>query len=153
MSFLNYESLHSQLHTRNIPTIFLSCINNSILQHFAAFCGILRQIAANCGVLQHFFVANCCEVGLGLGPLSVWMKMEECTLFVGCTSNFIAADEDDNHIDATDVYVTDESDTTNCVDLDGKHSMNILYGTCIKCVVRKLNIISTNNPQQTAQET
>ena len=151
MSFLNYESLHSQLHTRNIPTIFLSCINNSILRHFAAFCGELRQIVANCGVLRRFFVANCCEVGLGLGPLSVWMKMEECTLFVGCTSNFIAADEDDNHIDATHGDVTDESDTTNCVDLDGKHSMNILYGTCIKCVVRKINIISTNNPQQAAQ--
>ena len=121
MSFLNYECLHSQLHTRNIPTIFLSCINNSILRHFAVNRGKSRQIVAFCGV----FVANCCEVGLGLGPLSVWMKMEECTLFVGCTSNFIAADEDDNHIDATDVYVTDESDTTNCVDLDGKHSMNI----------------------------
>jgi hypothetical protein len=84
-------------------------------------------------------------------PLSVWMKMEECTFFVGCTSNFIAADEDDNHIDATDGDVTDDSDTTNCVDLDGKHSMNILYGTCIKCVVRQINIISTNNHQQAAQ--
>jgi hypothetical protein len=84
-------------------------------------------------------------------PLSVWMKMEECTFFVGCTSNFIAADEDDNHIDATNGDVTDDSDTTNCVDLDGKHSMNILYGTCSKCVVRKINIISTNNPQQAAQ--
>jgi hypothetical protein len=147
MSFLNYECLHSQLHTRNIPTIFLSCINNSILRHFAVNRGKSRQIVAFCGV----FVANCCEVGLGLGPLSVWMKMEECTLFVGCTSNFIAADKDDNHIDATDGDVTDESDTTNCVDLDGKHSMNILYRTCIKCVVRKINIISTNNPQQAAQ--
>ena len=86
-------------------------------------------------------------------PLSVWMKMEECTLFVGCTSNFIAADKDDNHIDATDGDVTDESDTTNCVDMGGKHPMNILYGTCIKCVVRQINIISTNNPQQAAQET
>jgi len=86
-------------------------------------------------------------------PLSVWMNMEECTFFVGCTSNFIAADEDDNHFDATDGDVTDDSDTTNCVDLDGKHSMNILYGTCIKCVVRQIDIISTNNPQQAAQET
>jgi hypothetical protein len=50
------------------------------------------------------------------------MKMEECTLFVGCTSNFIAADKDDNHIDATDGDVTDESDTTNCVDLDAGSS-------------------------------
>ena len=84
-------------------------------------------------------------------PLSVWMKMEQCTFFVGCTSNFIAADKDDNHINTTDGDVTDDSNTTNCVDLDGKHSMNIIYGTCIKCVVCKINIISTNNPQQAAQ--
>jgi hypothetical protein len=106
-------------------SVALTTLFCGILRYFAVFCGKSRQIAANCGVLRRFFVVNCCEVGLGLGPLSVWMKMEECTLFVGCTSNFIAADEDDNHIDATDVYVTDESDTTNCVDLDGKHSMNI----------------------------
>jgi len=53
-------------------------------------------------------------------PLSVWMKMEQCTLFVGCTSNFVAADKDENHIDTNDGYVTDDSNTTNCVDLDGK---------------------------------
>ena len=132
-------------------SVALTTLFCGILRYFAVFCGKSRQFAANCGVLRRFFVVNCCEVGLGLGPLSVWMKMEECTLFVGCTSNFIAADEDDNHIDATDGDVTDESDTTNCVDLDGKHSMNILYRTCIKCVVRKINIISTNNPQQAAQ--
>ena len=77
--------------------------------------------------------------------------MEQCTLFVGYTSNFIAADKDDNHIDTTDGDDTDDSITTNCVDLDGKQSMNIIYGTCIKCVVHKINIISTNNPQQAAQ--
>ncbi len=70
------------------------------------------------------------------GPLSVWMKMEQCTLFVGCTSNFIAADKDHNHIDTKDGDVTDDSNTTNCVDLDGKHSMNIIYETHIKHVVR-----------------
>ena len=64
-------------------------------------------------------------------PLSVWMQMEQCTLFVGCTSNFIVADKDDNHINTNDGDVTDDSDTTNCVDLDGKHSMNIIYGTRI----------------------
>ena len=53
-------------------------------------------------------------------PLSVWMKMEQCTLFVGCTSNFVAADKDENHIDTNNGYVTDDSNTTNCVDLDGK---------------------------------
>jgi hypothetical protein len=58
-------------------------------------------------------------------PSSVWMKMEQCTLFVGCTSNFVAADKDENHIDTSDGDVTDDSDTPNCVDLDGKHSMNI----------------------------
>ena len=67
--------------------------------------------------------------------LSVWMKMEQCTLFVGCTSNFIAADKDHNHINTNDGDVTDDSNTTNCVDLDSKHSMNIIYGTRIKCVV------------------
>ena len=86
-------------------------------------------------------------------PLSVWMKMDQCTLSVGCTSNFVAADNDENHIDTSDGDVTDDSDTPNCVDLNRKHSMNILYGTCIKCFVRKFNIISTNNPQQAAQET
>jgi hypothetical protein len=64
-------------------------------------------------------------------PLSVSMKMEQCTLFVGCTSDFIAADKDDNHIDTNNGDVTDDSDTTNCVDLDGKHSMNIIYKTRI----------------------
>ena len=53
-----------------------------------------------------------------INRLSMWMKMEQCTLFVGCTSNFIAADKDDNHIDTTDGDVTDDSVTTNCVDLD-----------------------------------
>ena len=86
-----------------------------------------------------------------IDPLLVWMKMEQCTLFVGCSSNFIAADKDDNHIEINDGDVTDDSVTTNCVDLDGKQSMNSIYGTCIKCVVRKINIISTNNPQQAAQ--
>ena len=60
--------------------------------------------------------------------LLVWMKMEQCTLFVGCTSNFVADEKDGNHIVTTDGDVTDDSDTTNCVDLDGKHSMNIIYG-------------------------
>jgi hypothetical protein len=55
-----------------------------------------------------------------IDPLLVWMKMEQCTLFVGCTSNFIAADKDDNHINTTNGDVTDDSVTTNCVDLDGK---------------------------------
>jgi hypothetical protein len=48
------------------------------------------------------------------------MKIEQCTLFVGCTSNFVAADKDENNIDTNDGYVTDDSNTTNCVDLDGK---------------------------------
>ena len=46
--------------------------------------------------------------------------MEECTLFVGCTSNFIAADEDVNHIDTSDGDDTDDSDSSNCVDFEGK---------------------------------
>ena len=74
--------------------------------------------------------------------LLVWMKMEQCTLFVGCTNNFVADNKDDNHIFTTDKDVTDDSDTTNCVDLDGKQSMNIIYEVCIKCVVHKFNIIS-----------
>ena len=53
-------------------------------------------------------------------PLSVWMKMEECTLFVGCTSTLIAADEDVNHIDTSDGDVTDDSDSSNCVHFEGK---------------------------------
>jgi len=77
-----------------------------------------------------------------INPLLVWMKMEQCTLFVGCTSDFIVANKDDNHIVTTDGDVTDDSNTTNCVDLDSKHSMNIIYGSCIKCVVHKINIIS-----------
>ena len=75
------------------------------------------------------------------------MKMKQCTLFVGCTINFIAADKDDNHINTTDGDVTDDSVTTNCADLYGKKAMNIIYGTCIKCVVCKINIVSTFNPQ------
>ena len=39
--------------------------------------------------------------------------MEQCTLFVGCTSKFIAADKDDNHIDTTDGDVTDDSNTSD----------------------------------------
>ena len=66
-----------------------------------------------------------------IDPLLVWMKMEQCTLFVGCKSNFIATNKDDNHIDTTDGDVTDDSDTTNCVDLDCKHSMNIINGSSI----------------------
>jgi hypothetical protein len=54
------------------------------------------------------------------------MKMEQCTLFVGCTSNFVADNKDDNHIVTTNGDVTDDSNTTICVDLDGKHSMNII---------------------------
>ncbi len=28
-------------------------------------------------------------------PLSVWMNLEHCTLFVGCTSTFLEIDDDD----------------------------------------------------------
>jgi hypothetical protein len=36
--------------------------------------------------------------------LSVWMKLEHCTLFVACTGNFLEIDDDDTNTNDKDDY-------------------------------------------------
>jgi hypothetical protein len=60
-------------------------------------------------------------------PLSVWMKMEQCTLFVGCTSIFIAFDKVNNDNDINDGDNNDDGNIDNCDDVDGKHSIYNKY--------------------------
>ncbi len=65
-------------------------------------------------------------------PLSVWMKMEQCILLVGCTSNFMAFDKADNDNDINDYDNVNDVDNNDNFDfLDGKHSIYYIYGVCV----------------------
>jgi hypothetical protein len=48
-------------------------------------------------------------------PLSVWMKLENCTLFVGCTSTFLEFDDD-----VTNTNDKDDSTYDKCYFGEGK---------------------------------
>jgi hypothetical protein len=54
--------------------------------------------------------------------------MEQCTLFVGCRSNFITFDKVDDDYDINNCNDNDDDNIDNCDDFDGKHSIYNKYG-------------------------